>query len=182
MAEKKKRATLGELKQFADKVRAAGGGNPIDALIPAVPEDISQCLIARNLNFNCSVGGWRPSSMEEHWDNPGAWWMSVDSEELARKIGKALRLQVAYNESELQKWGIKLPRRIAAVAEAFDTWAEAASAYEEGLSYTTPKQAWRDLSREDKKMLRDFTPYIDASILEAHNLASIVNEDGSIVV
>lgn len=48
-------ASLETVLEFCNDVRDAGGANPLDALLPAVPQDSKKCLIARNLNFSCSV-------------------------------------------------------------------------------------------------------------------------------
>ncbi len=92
------RASFEELLDFANKVRAAGGGNPLDALMPAVPEDPSQCLIAKNLNFNCVVDGGPARHQHitegaESYDKSGeAWYMQTDDRALRDRIADALDL------------------------------------------------------------------------------------------
>lgn len=46
-----------EVLEFVNKIRIAGGADVIDALFPSVKSDAQACLIARALNFNCSVNG-----------------------------------------------------------------------------------------------------------------------------
>ena len=173
-----KRASLGELKKFANAVRDAGGGNPLDALMPAVPEDSTQCLIAKNLNFNCSVTA----------GNDGAWYMHLNDEEIAHKIGSKLNLKVAPAE-EVDVYGypdnfaVILPPEIGQVAEDFDKLGELASVLQlEAEGTDNPRIIWGALNRDQKKLFRDLWPYVEASTREAYDLASIVNPDGSIVV
>ncbi len=53
------RASFEELLEFANKVRVAGGGKVIEALMPAIPRNPHACLVAKNLNFNCKIKGIR---------------------------------------------------------------------------------------------------------------------------
>ena len=50
-----RRMPLDELLKVCNEVRTAGGGSLLDALLPAVPADEDQCIIAKNMNFNCEV-------------------------------------------------------------------------------------------------------------------------------
>jgi hypothetical protein len=167
-------ATLDELKDFANKVRAAGGGNPIDALIPAVPEDQNTCLIAKNLNFNCRV-------LPEGND----WIMWLEGDEITRdKIAKALRLK-AINDNDFGTacYGVILPARIGRIAEAFDAWNEVIE-----LGRYDGKGNWEDVyyvdggNRSALNRLKRFWPYIEASVKEAYANADFVNEKGELVL
>jgi hypothetical protein len=115
------RASFEELMEFANRIREAGGGNPLDALMPAIPQDSSQCLIARNLNFNCEVNG---SDVQ-----PGHWCMWVDDRATRDKIAATLNLPT-----------------------------------------------------EDRSARKAMLPYIEASELEAFDLATTVTDDGKIVI
>lgn len=175
------RATLEELKEFANAVREAGGGNPIDALMPAVPEDSSQCLIARNLNFNCVV---EPAYRLGLGDK---WIMAVDSREVRNKIAEKLRLRrlnLISNSSweEVPRYAVVLPNPIAQVARDFDKVGEAVYA----LSWYLDNEP--DLLEELEAyapemlaLIRELAPFIEAAQQEARKLASIINPDGSIV-
>lgn len=83
-------ATEKELLAFANKVRKAGGGDVIKALLPSVPADPSYCLIANALNFQCDVmGGYGPKC--------NTWAMEIqgteETKKLVLKIAKKLNLR-----------------------------------------------------------------------------------------
>jgi hypothetical protein len=122
----KERATLSELREFCNVVREAGAANPLDAILEAIPEETSQCLIARNLNFSCLVSGVEldineQEELKEKWgceiDSDCLWSMSVKDEELAKKIAEAINS--IYLEDG-PNWEIVLPRKIGNVANNFD--------------------------------------------------------------
>jgi hypothetical protein len=130
------RATLEETLDFCNQVREAGGANPLDALMPAVPEDSHDCLIARNLNFSCEVGCY-PTKIngKGHIEARSAVWvMRVEDSEVRRRIAAKLDLAlVTVYEYELaQREGeekdpyrtsddaILLPKKIGQVAADFD--------------------------------------------------------------
>ncbi len=196
-----KRATIAEVLDFANAVRKAGGGNPLDALMPAVPEDPTQCLIARNLNFNCEVNG-APGSFAK-----GAWAMSVDDPEVAAKIAQALDLKGG-------EYHVVLPAAIGQVAADFDATESILNSVlfdaEEDLNksnnyYTTDGEFWLDVTHDDltaeqrayvdrrfkfhmrrlpirqRRLIRDMVPYIEYASDEAKRLATFVNADGTIV-
>jgi hypothetical protein len=48
-------ATEGELLQFANDVRKAGGAAPLDALLPSLTGQKKECLLANALNFRSEV-------------------------------------------------------------------------------------------------------------------------------
>jgi hypothetical protein len=129
------RATLAELHSFANKVRAAGGGNPIDALMPAVPQDTEQCLIAKNLNFNCEVKG------TIGYDFPfGSWVMELTDREIRDRIAAALNLETAerngdYCEPCAKFYAVLLPDEIGAIAAAFDDAADNLDSLVEAIDY-----------------------------------------------
>lgn len=200
------RATMEELAEFANKIRAAGGGNPLDALMPSVPEDASQCLIAKNLNFNCTVSEVEGCENPDDWTD-GGWAMWVTDETLRDRIAETLELPkcnkreyIDYADvAKTDCFGVVLPQSIGQVASDFD---EAGSklhginheiefgdyAYyldEEDEKVALSKAArnvWDSLSDEDRKFVADFLPYIEDAETEALQLATIVNEDGTIVL
>jgi len=159
-----------ELFEFANKVRAAGGGNPIDALMPAVPEDPTKCLIARNLNFNCAVDGTKDDR----------WKMSLDDEAVRDRIAEALDLEVCdeYGEAEDEttlEFSVILPESIGQVASDFD---EAGTMYR---NIVTIGEDAEHYSLDRRKLLVEMEPYIEAARDEAYSLATFINPDGSIV-
>jgi hypothetical protein len=178
------RASLEEVLEFANKVREAGGGNPLDALMPAIPEDPSACLIAKNLNFKCRV----------ETDEADQWIMVVDSPELAGKIASTLGLDFytqtvweyegrfyhtrhgGYVETKVERPVIVLPERIGQVASDFDEWGNA-------LWYDHISGEYRidESSEEEIRNLKDFWPYIEESVRETLNIAE-VNEKGELIL
>ena len=195
------RASLEEVREFANKVREAGGGNPLDALMPAVPSDASQCLIAKNLNFNCVV------------NNPdggnGPWMMHVDDEKIARSIAEALELELIYDEGcgspyDDPAWGLVLPDEIGQVANDFD------KAFSIALALTDGFSMWPDIDEEtrgeydddvvlyskevfgsdvevdfggefDIDLVKEMWPYIEESVKEAKAIG-IFNENGELIL
>ena len=177
------RATFEETLAFANAVREAGGGNPLDALMPAIPQDASQCLIAKNLNFNCEVSsGWAPG-----WSG-NRWYMATEPD-IAKRIGEALGLVVSEEHGQAR---VMLPDEIGQVANDFDDvmdflaeWTiEEYGITEDGdtdydnftvsFSPNTPKRV--------KEMIKEFWPYIEASYTEAIENATFINEKGELVL
>lgn len=187
------RATFDQLLAFANKVREAGGGNPLDALMPSVPQDASQCLIARNLNFNCEVSGA---------DRDGRWYMNIEDPATVEAIAEKLDLEIRYGHQWIEGQytevarSLLLPVEIGNVARDFDEAQEIYRGLQDradeiaydrtnewgNASKEDYQRAFNDLDEESKQHLREFTPYIEASEHEAYSLATIVNDDGSIVV
>lgn len=152
------RATLDELLTFANEIREAGGGNPIDAIMPAIPMDSQQCLIAKNLNFNCKVSG----------SNEGSGWTMwfADDKELRDKISEKISLVPDYRwnpEDDCHDFGVILPDEIGQIAADFDS-------------------LFRDVRDEmiyDKES--DLLPYIEQSVLEAQGIGTF-NDKGQLVL
>lgn len=116
-----------EVIDFANKVREAGGGDLIEALMPSYPSDPNTCLIANALNFECKINGWRAANVEaeEILDRDilpykavdgFLWSMSVETDDLAEKIAAALDLPYIDNGRVI------LPGEIASVATKFDDY------------------------------------------------------------
>lgn len=181
------RASFAELLAFANKVREAGGGNPLDALMPAVPEDASQCLIAKNLNFNCRVhsGPSRDDEiLEGAYDPREPWCMVTDDKDLRDRIAAALDLPILTWSDELMHsaprkthYAVILPDNIGQIAAEFDAWSS--------VLWWDDEKVWHlaeDADAEEKQRIKDFWPYIDASVKEAYANASFVNEKGEIVL
>lgn len=184
-----KRASLEETLEFANKVREAGGGNPLDALCPAVPEDPNQCLIAKNLNFNCEV---TPGDRLEWGTN--SWLMILTDKDIRDRIAKDLRLGKRNRGDE---YAVILPPKIGQVADDFDRAEDVLNALInlirargmhswgfmlEDASDEELQKTLKDLSASDRKLLFDMVPYIEQSKDEAHRIATIVNPDGSIII
>lgn len=190
----KPRATLEELLEFANRVRQAGGGNPLDALMPAVPVDSKQCLIAKNLNFNCEVRGLPCVDFDGVPTEPycGAWAMHFQDRELRDRIAEALELPVAnsYSMGEECSWGYRrryrayamiLPNEIGQVASDFDRWNDA-------LRYDARDKYGRNTYKIDPHIshskinrLREFLPYIQASVRETY-ANGVLNEKGELIL
>lgn len=118
-------ATFEETLDFANAVRKAGGGNPIDALMPSEPQDSQTCLIARNLNFSCEIDGLDAEFVDEHGEN--RWQMRVEDPDVLKRISAALDLPLlVYDDEEFYATGepfaLVLPRAIGNVARDFDRW------------------------------------------------------------
>jgi hypothetical protein len=181
-------ATLEEVHQFANAVREAGGGNPIDALMPAVPVSGQECLIAKNLNFNCSV------FQIEHLLS-ARWAMILDDKDTRDRIATSLDLASVDIDNTIQEngfygdnipyfdhkyhpescWAIILPAEIGAVAHEFDEWRSA-------IIWTSTDAKLSDTDFEGRERLRRFWPYVEASVKEAYANASFVNEEGELVL
>jgi hypothetical protein len=58
-------ASRDEILEFCNKVREAGEGDVLDALLPGRPTVEHSCLIAVNLNFSCAV---KPLLNYEGWE------------------------------------------------------------------------------------------------------------------
>lgn len=158
------RATLENLLEFANAVREAGGGNPLDALMPSIPTDPQQCLIAKNLNFNCTVD-CAGVSMNQY-GNIDKWVMWLDDREVRNRIAKKLGLfRVNDHDGDREDvcYGIVLPDPIGAVANDFDHAMNAVK--------------WD----EDTTRYRELYPYIEASIREVENQGKF-NDKGELIL
>lgn len=128
-------APLDEVLEFCNIVRQAGGGKPLNALLPGIPSDSESCLIAKNLNFECNVSGVSTYELDPEGKGYGEaarairdqggdsldepWGMFVKNFTTVEKIGKAANLK--YAETDNGRGGvIILPRRIGNVAANFD--------------------------------------------------------------
>jgi len=117
------RASNERLLEFANAVREAGGANPLDALMPAVPQDGYGCLVAQAMNFNCCVGGSSDKGIEEA-DSNRSWSMFIedrDAVQIAERIQAKTGLAwLPGHEDEDYEAEILLPPDIRQVAEDFD--------------------------------------------------------------
>jgi hypothetical protein len=118
-----------ELLDFANRVRAAGGGEPVAALFPAIPSDPNSCLIAKALNFGCTVDGWYGPNRDENSPQGGLRWvMYIDNDyDEVEKIAEAVDCEMIpldYSDQERDNGeympGFVLPERIGNAACAFD--------------------------------------------------------------
>lgn len=117
-------ATEEELLEFANKLRAAGAADPLDALMPSMPGDAERCLIANACNFGCTVNGDGPVGGEK---NEIQWVLEFPEgmdEDRARRVAEAVALTLDVEDSEftegLRFMSMKLPREIGNAAHAFD--------------------------------------------------------------
>lgn len=111
-------ATEDELLDFANEVRTAAGGEILDALLPGYALDGANCLIANNVNFNSEV---LPVNHRDYeiWPS-GAWrWAMIPSDpRVARKLAKALNLELYGGRR--RSASVILPEAIGNAARAFD--------------------------------------------------------------
>lgn len=196
------RASLDEVLEFANRVREAGAGNPLTALMPAVPTASSQCLVAKNLNFNCRVAA--------DADTDEAWFMEVADEGLAREIGKQLNLNVykaGATWAGVGEWRITLPEAIGSVASDFDkAWYLAEGlqiAYndwqtlklgsyatfieffeEERLPFLKDDLGYKEFPvklTECLALIKEMWPYVEQSRLEVQEIG-IFNDQGELII
>jgi hypothetical protein len=112
------RASFDEVLNFCNAVREAGGANPLDALLPAVPSDSTSCLIARNLNFSCTV---TPSG--DHYQAE-LWYMEIDDPQIVETIIDNVDGAEPFVDLNGRVYATRvlLPPEIAQVAIEFDRW------------------------------------------------------------
>jgi hypothetical protein len=128
-------ASIEEVKDFCNKVREAGGANPLDSLLPAIPQKANECLIALNLNFSCEVDarGTYEDWMEElehlGYQEGETIWGMTSNPEVAGEISEALDIPIL--DEEYDNDTVVLPAKIARVAEAFDAWLKNPALYPE---------------------------------------------------
>lgn len=158
-------ASLDELKDFANKVREAGGGKPLDALMPAVPSDQYMCLIAKNLNCKCNVTAEGPN---------GEWIMVLKDKTTRDNIAKALKLK-AWDRQCGTAYAVILPERIGRIAEEFDS----------ALAPITGMYRYASIDKSNRKALnrlKRFWPYLDASSKNQFIGASFMDTRGELVL
>lgn len=166
------RATLEETLEFANAVRKAGGGTPIDALIPSIPTNSEACLIARNLNFNSRVDAC------DEADLSGRWFMAFEDATVRDDVAKALNLACYGDDFSL--FGVLLPPEIGAVALAYDDTMDALYRYRRGM-YDKAYAEDGITPASDYALIKEFWPYIQESSKAAYASAAFVAEDGSIL-
>lgn len=173
------RATLEETLEFCQKVREAGGGTPLHALIPAVPTDESQCLIAKNLNFNCKVFGVGGNGK---W----AMWFDPEDIEIRNAISEKLSLipverKTVEDLPQVSEVGVVLPDNIGRVAHDFDN--VDSQLYELDLWLSeTPEDDIPYFSPESALLMKEMIPYVQYASEEAIALARKITDDGKIVI
>lgn len=107
-------ATREEVLDFCNRLRKAGGGDLLDELLPGAIGNSRYCLLARALNFDCTVKPQEALLPSTEKGRPYSWVMWFTSSSLAYEVAGKL---------ELEPYGaraIRLPQRIANVAAAFD--------------------------------------------------------------
>lgn len=125
-------ATEAELLEFANKVRLAGGGEVISALLPSEKSAPNACLIANALNFDSEVnvkdGELRNSDNSWTWQMRFTGVADAKAEAIAVAVGNELR-------RSLGGWfAVTLPGHIGNAAHAFD----------EGLAFTQYVETTKD--------------------------------------
>lgn len=189
------RATIEETLAFANAIREAGGGNPLDALMPAVPSDPSQCLIAKNLNFNCRVAGLEEDDVHGELipaAYEGAWVMLFGNNKTLRDtIANALDLPAidSYIEDDTDEgwrrepdYAIVLPAEIGQVAADFDEWTRALHREYDGKKGEYGGHKIRkDVSDAELERLKIMAPYVEQSIREV-NAIGVFNDEGELIL
>lgn len=100
-------ATEEEVLAFARKLREAGDGPPLDALVPSKRASAQSCLIANALNFKASV-----------FPMAGVWVMSPElSDEDILVLANAVGCKTMPAGNQLV---LVLPEKIGNAARAFD--------------------------------------------------------------
>lgn len=162
MTDVSERASLEQVREFCNTVRKAGAANPLDALLEAVPQESNACLIAKNLNFSCQVGG--PTSHlddysyevrkrlgftpPERFAAEEVWAMIVEDQVLADKISEAIQSEYkTINTRYGNKYEILLPYKLGLVAAAYDR------VYDEFMS-------GQEIASEDEELVKLIRPDI----------------------
>lgn len=169
------RATFDEVLEFANAVRAAGGGAVLDALMPATPDDAHQCLIAKNLNFNCRVDGDVSSG---HWN-----MYFEDDVTLRDRIADALGLEKGDDRDEydtVYDYYVKLPAEIGQVAADFDSAGSIVGQMLMDVDEVIDNPG-SDYDEGELELAKEMLPYILESVDEAKRLG-IFNEKGELVL
>lgn len=156
------RASLEEVLEFCNIVREAGGGELITDLMPGEPGAATQCLIAKNLNFNCRVANGHiehrdyiryleDRERQGYYAGEPRWMMSLMDRDTAYSIAAATGMQVYESSGYNEICHLLLPALIGRVASAFDESIEVGWHDEDGYYLKNP-----DLYEQMK-------PYITAS-------------------
>lgn len=127
-------ASKEELLAYANRIRQAGGADALDALLPAKAGDAKRCLIARALNFGCTVGALTD---EEYTDGSYVWYMETPDADTTRRLACAMRARTLWitdldhkvsdeypsrgpSPARGDRLVMLLPKRIGNAAHAFD--------------------------------------------------------------
>lgn len=119
--ENKEVATHDELLDFCNKVRKAGGGEILGSLLPGYTGNSQTCLIAKNLNFQCSVVPFYKMVEGKEVKQANKWVMSIHDEYVLYRVAEEVELtvDVRIKGSEFEVCLI-LPEHIGNAADAFD--------------------------------------------------------------
>lgn len=116
--------TEAELLAVANRLRAAGGANVLEALLPSRPMDSSRCLIANALNFECEVLIPDEIDGKDNYAFPDQWAMTLPenmSEERREALAEAMGWPLARITNDVyEEWGLLLPLEVGNSARAFD--------------------------------------------------------------
>lgn len=112
--------TEAETIEVCNKVRTAGGGNALKALLPSDPGKGTSCLIANGLNFDCEID----YGLHEPWGDaltllPGSGRMHLaDADaDTGRRIADEMGWDIEYSGDTFD---LVLPDELAMVAVEFD--------------------------------------------------------------
>lgn len=116
-----------ELLDIANKIRAAGSAEALEAFFPSEQGQAHACLIANALNFGCKVGGYpsvwdekeqRYTATPKNEDGSDMWTMEVPTAALAKRLATELGWEVVNLPGYRNH--IVLPERVGNTAHAFD--------------------------------------------------------------
>lgn len=107
-------ATEEELLEFANAIRAAGGADVLEALLPSVPKRAGQCLIANALNFSCEVRGLGSETTTFDDGVSYRWGMFLPHNITSAQL---VELRKCLDDT----FYLTLPKHVGNAAEAFDT-------------------------------------------------------------
>jgi hypothetical protein len=147
--------------------------------MPAVPQDSGQCLIAKNLNFNCHVA----PGFEFDRANSDEWVMVLPDEPTRDTIASKLGLRPLtrktrnfVNQAEDIEYAVILPLEIGEVAQAFD------DAFDQLTKLDEELDDLGGVDPSDYELLGEMLPYIEASVIEAYELAGDHIKDGKLIL
>lgn len=178
-------ASIDEVLDFCNKVREAGGGKPLNALLPGVPTDSQSCLIAKNLNFECEVGGLdgepiTDADAQKVEDSEDLWCMSLEDKEVRDRIAIALNLETIDARKRAEEDGqwivspdgewatqnvyaVLLPKAIGNVAHNFDAaWDRYEQEFDDAVlrGYTT-EEAEKIATKHLTRAMKKYEPYFN---------------------
>lgn len=107
---------LSDLFKFCNQIRKAGGGDELVKLEPGVQSQPKSCLIAKNLNFDCSVVPYDDLRTTINW------FMVVEDKSTADKLTSFLgKYDEQYIGTSIHRYKFSLPEWVGELARKFDS-------------------------------------------------------------